>query len=72
MFYATIDTGAAVPLRVSGEVVPYDLQMLREHVMARRGRNTRVDVRIAPDHHPALLRALGDVGRRGVELVLHP
>ena len=71
MFHATIDTGAAVPLRLSGEVVPYDLQVLREHVLARRGRVTRLDIRVAPAHHGALLEALGDVGRRGVEIVLH-
>ena len=72
MFHATIDTGAAVPLRVSGEVVPYDLQVLREHVLACRGRTARLDVRVAPAQQGALLRALGDVGRRGVEIVLHP
>jgi hypothetical protein len=71
MFHATIDTGAAEPMRVSGQIVPYDLQVLREHVLARRGRPTRVDVRAAAVHHDLLLRLLGDVGRRGVELVLH-
>ena len=71
MFHATIDTGAAEPLRLSGEVVPYDLQVLREHVLARRGRVARLDVRVALADHGALLRALGDVQRRGIEIVLH-
>lgn len=72
MFHATIDTGGSEPMRFSGQVVPYDLQVLRDHVLARRGRPTRVDVRVAAADHQTLLRALGDVGRRGVELVLHP
>jgi hypothetical protein len=72
MFHATIDTGGPEPLRVSGQVVPYDLQVLREHVLARRGRTTRVHVRVAAADQQALLRALGDVARRGIELVVHP
>ncbi len=72
MFHATIDTGAAVPLRLSGQVVPYDLEVLREHLLARRARVTRVDVRVAAADQDAFLRGLGDVGRRGVEVVFHP
>ena len=72
MFHATIDTGAAVPLRLSGHVVPYDLEVLREHLLASRARVTRVDVRVTPADQDAFLAALRDVGRRGVELVVHP
>jgi len=70
MFHATIRSGSEEPLRLSGEVVPYDLQVLREHVLARRARRTRVEVRLAPALRPAFLHALRDLGRRGVELVL--
>ena len=70
MFHATIRWGSEEPLRLSGEVVPYDLQVLREHVLARRGLRTRLEVRLAPSLRPAFLQALSDLGRRGVELVL--
>ncbi len=70
MFQAIIRTDAAEPLRLSGQVVPYDLEVLREHVLARAGRRTRVEVRLPAALRPALLRALRDIGRRGVELVL--
>ncbi|TMA65278.1 MAG: hypothetical protein E6J68_07905 [Deltaproteobacteria bacterium] len=70
MFHATIRSGSEEPLRLSGEVVPYDLQVLREHVLARRAQRTLVEVRLAPALRPAFLRALNDLGRRGVELVL--
>ena len=70
MFHATISSECLEPLLFSGRVVPYDLQVLREHVLARRGRKTRVEVRLAPTEHRTLLRALGDVSRRGVELIL--
>ena len=70
MFHATIRTDAQEPLRLTGEVVPYDLQVLREHVLARGGRGTRVEVRLAPALRPALVRALRDLGRRGVVLVV--
>jgi hypothetical protein len=72
MFHATISSESRGPLRFSGQIVPYDLQVLREHVLARRGRNTRVEVRLAPAEHQTLLRALGDIERRGVVLVLQP
>jgi len=54
---------------LSGDVVPYDLQVLREHVLARRGLPTRLEVRLAPALRPAFLRAVRDLGRRGIELV---
>jgi len=71
MFHATIRMGSEEPLRLSGQVVPYDLEVLRQHVLARRGQHTSLEVRLAPALRPALLRALGDLRRRGVELVLH-
>jgi hypothetical protein len=70
MFHAIIRSESQGPLRVSGEVAPYDLQVLREHVLARGGRGTRVEIRLAPALREALLRALSDLGQRGVELVL--
>ena len=70
MFHATIRSDSQDPMCVSGEVLPYDLQLLREHVLARGGRGTRVEVRLAPALRAAFLRALSDLGRRGVELVV--
>lgn len=70
MFHATIRTDVHEPFSLSGEVVPYDLEVLREHVLARAGRGTRVEVRLPAALQPALLRALRDIGRRGIELVL--
>ena len=69
MFRATIRAGSEEPLRLSGDVVPYDLQVLREHVLARRGLPTRLEVCLAPALRPAFLRAVRDLGRRGIELV---
>ena len=34
MFHATISTETCEPLHFSGQVAPYDLQVLREHVLA--------------------------------------
>jgi hypothetical protein len=70
MFHATIQSGADEPLHLSGEVAPYDLEVLREHVLARGGRAMRVEVRLPAAHRAALLRALGNLSRRGVELIL--
>lgn len=70
MFHATIHTLSRGPLRLSGRVAPYDLEVLREHVYARGGPGTRVEVRLAPAARPALLHALRDVGRLGIELVV--
>ncbi len=73
MFRATIRPDSSErPLRVSGEVVPYDLQVLRDHVLARCGRGARVEVRLASGLHATLREALGDLGRRGIELVIRP
>jgi hypothetical protein len=72
MFHATIHPAAGRPLRLSGQVAPYDLQMLREHVLARKGRATRVEVRSPSAHRQAVARALQDLERRGVQVVLRP
>ena len=71
MFHATIHHHQdRDPFRLSGLVEPYDLQVLREHVLARNGRGTRVEVRLPPALREAFLRALGDVERHGVTLVV--
>jgi hypothetical protein len=70
MFHATIHSDADEPLHLSGEVAPYDLEVLREHVLARGGRAMRVEVRLPAAQRPALLRALGNLSGRGVELIL--
>jgi hypothetical protein len=72
MFHATISSASHQPFRLSGEVVPYDLQVLRDHVLARAARGTRVEVRFPPALRPALERALRDLSRRGVDLVFQP
>ena len=69
MFHATIRSVRGEPLRVSGDASPYNLQMLREQV-ARRGPGTRLEVRLAPALQPTLRRALRDLDRRGVVLVV--
>jgi hypothetical protein len=71
MFRATICPGSERPLCVSGEVVPYDLQVIRDHVLARCGRGARVEVRLASGLHAAFRHALRGLGRRGIELVIH-
>ena len=70
MFHATIRTDTHEAFRLTGQVVPYDLAVLREHVLARAGRGTRVEVRLPVALQPALLRALRHIGRRGIELDL--
>jgi len=69
VFHATIH-GGSDPMHVSGEVVPYDLEVLREHVLSRGGRGTRVEVRLPPGLRGELLKALRDLGRRGIDLVV--
>ena len=70
MFHAVIRSEETDPLCLSGEASPYNLQVLREHVLARRGRRTHVEVRLSPALEPVLRRALGDLDRRGVTLVV--
>lgn len=70
MFHATISAPLRGPLRVSGLVEPYNLELLREHARAYGGPGVRVEVRLASAHHPAVRRVLGGLERRGVEIVL--
>ena len=72
VFHATIHKQARGPYHVSGKVVPYDLENLRQAVLARGGRGTRVEVRLSPHLRPAFLAALQDLERRGVDLILTP
>ena len=70
MFHAVISDRSRGPLRLSGSVTPYDLEVLREHVLAHRGQGTRVEVRFAPTERAQVVRALGGLERFGVEIVL--
>jgi hypothetical protein len=72
VFRATIRGADEEPFHLSGEVVPYDLEILRQHILARGGRGTRVEVRLPAALRRAFLRALADLEWRGVELVLDP
>jgi hypothetical protein len=70
MFHAAIHCATAQPLLLSGPVAPYELQLLREQVLARAGRRTRVEIRCPEALHQAFVRVLGNLERRGVELIL--
>ena len=72
MFHATIHNGSDQPFHVSGRVAPYDLELLREHVLAHGRAGTRVEIRLADAKRGELLRALGSIVRRGVELHIAP
>ncbi len=69
MFHATIRSDTQDAMRFSGEVSPYNVQVLRDHA-ARCRPGTRVEVRAASALHPALRRALRTLDRRGVLVVL--
>ena len=69
MFKATIRSAAQDAVRISGEVSPYNVQLLRDHA-ARRGPGTRLELRAASTLHSTLLRALRDLDRHGVVVVL--
>jgi len=69
MFKATIRSAAQDAVRISGEVSPYNVQLLRDHAV-RRGPGTRVELWAASTLHSTLLRALRDLDRRGVVVVL--
>jgi hypothetical protein len=69
MFHATIRSDDHGPLRLSGEASPYNLQTLRDHLV-RSGAGTRVEIRLAAALHPTVLRALRDLDRRGVVVVV--
>ena len=70
MFHAVISSEERDPLCLSGEASPYNLQTLRDHLLARRGRETLVEVRLTPGLEPALRRALRNLDRRGVTVVV--
>lgn len=75
MYRATIRlvaAGESGALHVSGGMTPYDLEVVREHVraMCRRGRRLlRVEVTLPPQGDAAVLRELGELARRGVEVI---
>jgi hypothetical protein len=66
MFHATIHDEDRKPLCLSGGVTPYDLEVLREHVLARLRGGLRVEVRLAAALRPLVERVLRDIMRRGV------
>jgi len=67
MFRAVIRSDEDEQVCVSGEASPYNLQILRDHVLARRRPGTRVEVRFASPTTTSLVRrALRDLDRHGV------
>ena len=75
MFRAVVtadDPNGPPALEVSGEVAPYDLQVLREHLLqlCRRRGALQVELRAARDKHAGIQARLGDLDRRGINLVL--
>ena len=71
MFHAVIRSDAQEPLRLCGDPSPYNLQVLRDHLV-RRGPGTRVEVRLANAFRPTLDRVLRDLDRFGVVVVVQP
>ena len=71
MFHAVIRSDTQEPLRLCGEASPYNLQVLRDHLV-RRGRGTRVELRLASTFRPALERVLRDLDRFGVLVIVEP
>lgn len=76
MFRAMITSAADIEdgaVAVSGDAAPYDLQLLREHLlqMCRRRGALQVDFHAAADTQPRIRAHLGDLGRHGVTLVFH-
>jgi hypothetical protein len=73
MFRAVItsdDGGGQPAFQFSGEVSPYDLSILREHVLRRRGERgvLQVVLRTARGQRPRILQWLGDLARYGVNV----
>jgi hypothetical protein len=66
MFHATIHDGDRNPFCLSGQVTPYDLEILRDHVIARLRAGLCVEVRLPASYHSLVARALRDAARRGV------
>lgn len=76
MFRAVINPRcdrADAAVAVSGDAAPYDLQMLREHLlqMCRRRGGLQVDFHTAEDTEPRIRAHLGDLDQHGVTLVFH-
>jgi hypothetical protein len=76
MFLAVIkpeDQTSGSAMELSGEVVPYDLQLLRDHLLqlARRRGALQVRLRAAEETQPRIRAELGDLDRRGVSVVFH-
>jgi len=70
MFNATITCGLERPVHLSGEVVPYDLQVLREHILARASRGPRVEVKLKAASRQAFAKAFRDLAARGIDLII--
>jgi len=71
MFRAVIRSDDNEHVCVSGEASPYNLQILREHVLARRGPGTCVEVRFASPATASLVhRALRNLDRHGVTVIV--
>lgn len=66
MFHATIRDEERAPFCVSGPVTPYDLGVLRDHVLARFRQGLRVELRLPAALRPLAERVLRDIARRGV------
>jgi hypothetical protein len=74
MFHARIIPEAEMSgaeVEFSGEVVPYDLETLREHLlqMCYTQGALQVQLRAAAETHPRIRARLADLGQRGINLV---
>jgi hypothetical protein len=74
MFFAVIrpeDQASGAAMEMSGEVAPYDLQLLREHLlgMVRRRGAVHVRLRATLETEPRIRAELRDLDGRGVNLV---
>ncbi len=65
MFHAIIHDDAQKPFCIAGHITPYDLGLLRDHIIARLRTNLRVEVRLPATHHPLVNKALLPAARRG-------
>jgi hypothetical protein len=68
---APLDSSTQPAIEVSGEVTPYNLQVLREHLLqlSRRRGGVRVALRTKREKQPGIQAELRDLDRRGVNLV---
>jgi len=70
MFHAIIHDDDRKPFCISGHITPYDLGLLRDHIIARLRANLRVEVRLPATHHPLVDKALRPAARRGVTVTV--